>query len=260
MTGDASLILAHQLIAAKLNILNGADGSTISSAIARADAILATFSGDLPYRVDPFSSTGQEMVQLGAALDRYNNTCEGSRDGSGSPSADNCPTLNNPTQDDSDGDALGNACEGLLYETDASNGDTDGDGCPDGRESRYLTYSAQSGGERDPLSPWDFYDVPLPALTTARPAGARNHVVTLADVLGVLAYVGTSEGGGATPDGLRYDSDLNGNGVQDGREYDRSPSYNLLKPWRSEGPDGAVTLQDVTVALKQVGDSCLAPP
>ncbi len=37
---DASLILADQLIAAKLNIANGVDGTPVASTIADADAVL----------------------------------------------------------------------------------------------------------------------------------------------------------------------------------------------------------------------------
>jgi hypothetical protein len=42
VVGNSLISLAHQLIAAKLNIANGADGSTISSTIASADALIGT--------------------------------------------------------------------------------------------------------------------------------------------------------------------------------------------------------------------------
>jgi hypothetical protein len=48
---DASLILADQLIAAKLNIANGADGTPVTSTILDADTLLSGFSGMLPYHV-----------------------------------------------------------------------------------------------------------------------------------------------------------------------------------------------------------------
>src|SRR5262249_8971761 len=48
---DASLILARQLIAAKLNIANGADPTTIGTTVADADRLLAVFGGKLPYGV-----------------------------------------------------------------------------------------------------------------------------------------------------------------------------------------------------------------
>jgi len=70
---DASLNLAHQLIAAKLNVAAGSNGPPILPTIAMADALLATFSGTLPYGVRPSSSTGQQMIQLAGTLDDYNN-------------------------------------------------------------------------------------------------------------------------------------------------------------------------------------------
>jgi hypothetical protein len=72
--GDASLILAHQLIAALLNIANGSD-STVDAIVATvqdANALLSTFSGKLPYNVTPSSATGQAMVNDAAVLDNYN--------------------------------------------------------------------------------------------------------------------------------------------------------------------------------------------
>ncbi len=69
---DASLILADQLIAAKLNIFNGSDATPISATIAAADALLCTFGGKLPYNVEPSSAAGQQMTALAATLDEYN--------------------------------------------------------------------------------------------------------------------------------------------------------------------------------------------
>lgn len=71
--GDASLILAKQLIAAKLNIENGSDPAPVSDVIDSADELLCAFSGRLPYRVRPFTSEGQEMIEYARILDRYNN-------------------------------------------------------------------------------------------------------------------------------------------------------------------------------------------
>lgn len=71
--GDASLILAHQLIAAKLNIANGSDPAPVSATIADADSLLSGFAGKLPYHVRPSSPTGQAMVGDAGTLDSYNN-------------------------------------------------------------------------------------------------------------------------------------------------------------------------------------------
>src|SRR5262249_8453210 len=71
--GDASLILADQLIAAKLNIANGSNPAPISSTITGADSLLSGFAGKLPYHVDPSSDTGQMMISDETVLDSYNN-------------------------------------------------------------------------------------------------------------------------------------------------------------------------------------------
>jgi hypothetical protein len=71
--GDASLILAYQLIAAKLNIANGANGTPVTSTITDADAVLSLYSGKLPYRVRPNSTNGHRMVSDAAVLNNYNN-------------------------------------------------------------------------------------------------------------------------------------------------------------------------------------------
>jgi hypothetical protein len=69
---DASLILAHQLIAAKLNIAKGANPAPISETVADADSLLISFSGKLPYKVKTSSHTGQAMVTDARMLERYN--------------------------------------------------------------------------------------------------------------------------------------------------------------------------------------------
>jgi len=72
--GDASLILADQLIAAKLNIANGSgEPVPVPSTITHADSVLSGFSGKLPYKVKPSSPNGQAMVTDATTLDNYNN-------------------------------------------------------------------------------------------------------------------------------------------------------------------------------------------
>ncbi len=70
--GDASLNLAHQLAAAKLNVANGADATIATGIIAQADMLLSTYPGKLPYNVDPSSTDGQTMVNVAGVLDSYN--------------------------------------------------------------------------------------------------------------------------------------------------------------------------------------------
>src|SRR5262249_31211287 len=68
---DASLKWADQLIAAKLNIANGSDPTTIGTTLADADRLLVQFGGKLPYGVSPSSLLGQAMVSDGKLLRRY---------------------------------------------------------------------------------------------------------------------------------------------------------------------------------------------
>lgn len=70
--GDASIDLAHQLIAAKLNIAAGADSTPIAATITDADALLGGFAGKLPYNVKPSSAIGQKMVADASKLDQFN--------------------------------------------------------------------------------------------------------------------------------------------------------------------------------------------
>ncbi|OGS50210.1 MAG: hypothetical protein A3K65_09800 [Euryarchaeota archaeon RBG_16_68_12] len=70
--GDASLILAHQLIAAKLNIANGSDPEPVRAEIVQADALLDGYPGKLPFHVGPSSPAGRTMTVLSGVLDAYN--------------------------------------------------------------------------------------------------------------------------------------------------------------------------------------------
>ena len=68
ISGDATYILAQQLIAAKLNIANGADNFTVAQTIASADAFLAAHPlGSTLSKNDRSTATS-----LANKLDRYN--------------------------------------------------------------------------------------------------------------------------------------------------------------------------------------------
>lgn len=75
--GDASMILAHQLIAAKLNIAAGAQAGPFEAAIDRADALLTPYEGPLPYDVrnqrGPPSAERVAMIDTAGTLDELNN-------------------------------------------------------------------------------------------------------------------------------------------------------------------------------------------
>jgi hypothetical protein len=72
--GDASIILARQLIATKLSIANCSDPAPIETRAGHADTLLSAFPGKLPYRVSPSSQTGKAMISDATVLDRYNNS------------------------------------------------------------------------------------------------------------------------------------------------------------------------------------------
>ena len=72
--GDASLILAKQLITAKLNVANGSETpAAAANAITSGDAALSAFVGALPYGVSPRTAAGQSMTGAAGILDSYNN-------------------------------------------------------------------------------------------------------------------------------------------------------------------------------------------
>jgi len=70
--GDASVILARQLIAAKLNIENVSDPFPIRETIAEADDLLAQIGETLPCRKKPSSELGRQMLELAQELEDYN--------------------------------------------------------------------------------------------------------------------------------------------------------------------------------------------
>jgi hypothetical protein len=70
--GDASLILAKQLIALKLNLATGTDPSVVNDLIIQADAVLSQFQGKIPLNIAPSSAEGQTMTNLGTIFEVYN--------------------------------------------------------------------------------------------------------------------------------------------------------------------------------------------
>src|SRR5258708_5881573 len=70
VAGDASLDLAHQLIAAMLNVDNGSNPAPISATITDANGDLGT--GTIPDGIAPSSTLGADMVDDANTLDSYN--------------------------------------------------------------------------------------------------------------------------------------------------------------------------------------------
>lgn len=183
-----------------------------------------------------------------------------------SETLDNCPALANPSQENNDGVSGtwggtqswiidGSSPEGQHTGGDACDANDDNDlSCTDVEEAGG---NINLGGTRNALNPWDFADVPTPALPMA--GAARNGAVSLADVGAALSWVGRVNNGPPDTSGHDYDDDTNANGVEDGAEYDRTPAGMPLGTL-SGPPNGAISLQDVGVILNQVGDSCTAAP
>ena len=108
----------------------------------------------------------------------------------------------------------------------------------------------------DPNAWYDFYDVPVPAYPDPAPNGSRSRTVALDDVLAVLLYTGARDNDVPNGNGVDYDSDKNGDTIEDGRDYDRSSSHVPNPPWEAGPPSGTVGLDDVLGVLAQVGLSC----
>lgn len=69
--GDASVALAHQLIAANLNILTiGTDSNPIQNTLSDANNLLG--SGTVPEGISPSSPAGQQMENDESILDDFN--------------------------------------------------------------------------------------------------------------------------------------------------------------------------------------------
>jgi hypothetical protein len=70
--GDASVILAVQLIAARLNVAQSVDDSPIAAALAYADELLTAPGARLPYGTMPSSARGTQMVDVAESLEAFN--------------------------------------------------------------------------------------------------------------------------------------------------------------------------------------------
>jgi hypothetical protein len=69
---DASLLLAHQLIAARLNVANGSDPAPVTGTLEDADTLLGGYAGKLPYGVELSSPAGRAMSGDASVLKDYN--------------------------------------------------------------------------------------------------------------------------------------------------------------------------------------------
>jgi hypothetical protein len=86
--GDATYVLIHQLIAAKLNVAAGADPTDIEAVLIDADAWLASH----PLGSDPTGTDREAGIALARALDDFNNGVTGPGHCTGSPPPPPTPT------------------------------------------------------------------------------------------------------------------------------------------------------------------------
>lgn len=83
--GDASVILARELIAAKLAIEAGANDRTVEASVEQADLLLAAFPGSLPYAVEPGGYQATGLAWVTADLRSFNGAACGGVLGAGGP-------------------------------------------------------------------------------------------------------------------------------------------------------------------------------
>jgi hypothetical protein len=130
--------------------------------------------------------------------------------------------------------------------------DSDGDGCTNRREALPARPIA-NGGDRDAMDTWDFYDV----LTNNTDYLSRNRVVSIADTIAIMPYVGVSV---ANPNHLNSNgksyAGLTAEGSPSFEIFDRSAS---LFTDKTGPPNGAVTIGDALLSLNQVGANCSLP-
>jgi len=113
--------------------------------------------------------------------------------------------------------------------------DSDGDGCTDKAETRTLHGSEESGGRRDYLNPYDFFDT-----------NGDKTIDLLYDIFAVAGAYGADAGGDppGEPDG--YSTALDRSGPLPGGD-----------PWDMQAPDGTIDLlNDIFGASSQFGHDC----
>jgi hypothetical protein len=136
---------------------------------------------------------------------------------------------------DTDQDGLSD-CQESAIGTSPTNADSDGDKCTDAGE---LSIGLS------PLDSWDFYSVPVPALSAAPDplAATADDRISMSDAQAVLSYFKA----GAKRGTAVYEQDADQNGVPDGIQYDRS----VVGSGESGPPDGAVSARDAQLVFAQ---------
>ncbi|MEX1254220.1 MAG: flexitail domain-containing putative surface protein [Dehalococcoidia bacterium] len=164
---------------------------------------------------------------------------------------------------DYDGDDLANAAEMSLWKTfglstDPCDADTDSDGCLDGREVLTQAGTQVSGGRRDPLYFWDYFDVPTGLPPT------RDGAVSAGDVAGVVARFGSNDDAPGTFDRGSDPLSAPQAPVQpSGARANYHPVYDRTgvtpggETWDLLPPNGSITSGDLAAVVAQFGHSCI---
>jgi hypothetical protein len=122
---------------------------------------------------------------------------------------------------DGDGDGLDDCSEAALG-TDPDDRDTDGDGCPDGRE---VGPQEQDGGRRNPLNRWDYFNP------------TRDGQNRVDDIIAIVMHYGENAGDAGYTD-----------------EVDRTH----LGPhtWNAGPPNGKIRVDDILAEVMQYNHDC----
>jgi PKD repeat protein len=164
---DASLTLAFQLIAAKLNLANGSEPAPIQTELARADALFGAFPGKLPYKVQQNTPSGRNMVALAKTLEDYNL----------GRIAGSCPVINTPPVANAGGPYSGVAGQPVAFD---GNGSRDPDG-----DALTFAWTFGDGGSATGATPFHTFGSPgqfTVALTVSDGKGGTHTASTVATI------------------------------------------------------------------------------
>jgi hypothetical protein len=152
-----------------------------------------------------------------------------------------------PCDADEDDDTIVDSLEVDTYQSDPFEVDTDRDGCDDGVEVQTAPGSQTSGGLRDPVSFWDFYDV----WTGTVPNLTRNGAVAGTDFFAVLGRFGTTGAATSVEDALTEPPSATGYHAVFDRGAQAGPNI-----WDRAPADGAIAGTDFFAMLGQFGHIC----
>jgi hypothetical protein len=148
---------------------------------------------------------------------------------------------------DTDSDGLSDGAEHIVYATDPLVPDSDNDACLDGAEAAGDT---STGGLRNPMNQWDFFDVP-------NASGSRDGVVNMRDIAQMIRRYGVNDEGGTAAVNRTTDPySAPGAAFTYHPAFDRSLVLDGSR-FRLGQPDGGIGLFDIMKVIEQYGHACL---